>query len=157
MNKKEYDEALSNHRMKVEEYIYCISTNLLMRGMCHDSSKYKEPEYSAFLKATNMRDCEYDSEEYRKRLASLANARSYHYLVNSHHPQHYRNGVNGMDLMDVIEMLCDWKASVCRNRNEGFAMCLKLNIKRFKIDEQLGEILTNTAERLWPEDFEKKE
>jgi hypothetical protein len=39
---------------------------------------------------------------------------------NSHHPEHYGNrGISGMDLFDVVEMMCDWMAAARRNPADG--------------------------------------
>jgi hypothetical protein len=40
----------------------------------------------------------------------------HHYKANSHHPEFYDNGVEGMSLFDVLEMLLDWKAATERRR-----------------------------------------
>ena len=41
----------------------------------------------------------------------------HHYANNRHHPEHWPNGINDMTLMDLIEMLADWKAATARNKN----------------------------------------
>ena len=65
----------------------------------------------------------------------------HHYARNSHHPEHYENGVNGMDLFDVLEMVCDWKAA--SERGEESSINLKAACDRFGIDAQMQEVITN--------------
>lgn len=56
--------------------------------------------------------------------------------------------LNGMTLLDVIEMVADWKAAGMRHANGNFAESLEINWKRFKISDQLQEIIINTAQEL---------
>jgi hypothetical protein len=67
----------------------------------------------------------------------------HHYEVNSHHPEHYENGINGMTLVDVVEMLCDWKRRPATSDSSISGPCN--NKERFKISDQLSEILKNTV------------
>jgi hypothetical protein len=55
--------------------------------------------------------------------------------------------VAGMDLFDVVEMLCDWMAAAKRNPADGVK--LDHNVRVFGISPQLASILANTLER-WP-------
>jgi hypothetical protein len=65
--------------------------------------------------------------------------------ANSHHPEHYSNGIQGMSLLDVIEMLCDWKAAGLRHADGNIFKSLEINKDRYKISTQLYSILFNTA------------
>ena len=65
--------------------------------------------------------------------------------MNSHHPEHYESGVDGMNLFDVIEMLLDWKAASERHKDGDIAQSIEKNRVRFKISDQLAEILHNTV------------
>lgn len=58
------------------------------------------------------------------------------------------NGVNGMSLLDVLEMLCDWKAAGERHADGSIERSLRINRDRFKIGYQLQSILENTAREL---------
>jgi hypothetical protein len=59
--------------------------------------------------------------------------------------QHFPGGINGMTLVDLIEMLADWKAATERGRDGDLARTLQLNRERFGITAQLMDILINTA------------
>jgi len=50
-----------------------------------------------------------------------------------------------MNLLDLIEMLCDWKAAGERHDNGSIQRSLDHNRERFKISPQLHEILLRTA------------
>jgi hypothetical protein len=112
----------------------------------HDASKLKSPEKDGFDKYTPMlAKMEYNSPEYKKCLAELKDPYlNHHYANNSHHPEHFENGIDGMNLYDLIEMLCDWKAAVKRNKNGNIYKSLEINKSRFKISNQLYNILLNT-------------
>lgn len=117
--------------------------------MVHDASKLQEPEKSAFDRMTpKLKGLTYGSQEYKDALAELKPALDHHYANNSHHPEHWKlNGINGMDLMDLVEMLCDWKAATMRHADGDFGKSMEISEKRFEIGWQLMQILHNTAIR----------
>lgn len=53
--------------------------------------------------------------------------------------------VDGMSLLDLLEMLCDWKAAGERHADGSIEKSLQINKKRFAISDQLNAILRNTA------------
>jgi len=53
-----------------------------------------------------------------------------------------------MSLLDLVEMVADWKAASERTKQGSIAQSLAHNIKRFGIDEQLASILENTVREL---------
>lgn len=57
-------------------------------------------------------------------------------------------GVYGMDLLDIFEMLADWKAATYRHRDGDIRVSLEQNRKRFGLSDQLYQILLNTVERM---------
>jgi len=75
-------------------------------------------------------------------------ALKHHYENNSHHPEHYPNGINGMSLLDLIEMLADWKAAGMRHADGDMQKSLEINKKRFGMSDQLAEIFQNTIKEL---------
>ena len=50
-----------------------------------------------------------------------------------------------MNLFDLIEMFCDWKAAVKRNKNGNLQKSIDINEERFKMDKFLADIFRNTA------------
>ncbi len=53
--------------------------------------------------------------------------------------------LNGMNLIDLIEMIVDWKCAADRHTNGDISESFKKNIERFNIFPQLASILRNTA------------
>ena len=50
-----------------------------------------------------------------------------------------------MNLVDIVEMLCDWKAASMRQLNGNLLKSIETNAKRFGYDDQLKHIFMNTA------------
>jgi len=137
------------HIEKVRKYIRFFTDKLTTRGEMHDASKMVSPEIELFAEHTeNLSKIEYGSEEYKKELEELKPALDHHYSHNRHHPQYHKDGVSGMNLLDIMEMLCDWKASSERQKNGNLLKSIEINAERFNIDKQLMQILINTAQLL---------
>lgn len=58
------------------------------------------------------------------------------------------SGVYGMSLLDLIEMLADWKAAGMRHANGNMTQSLEINRKRFEMSDQLFKIFQNTVKEL---------
>ncbi|MBA2878037.1 hypothetical protein HNR63_001091 [Anoxybacillus kamchatkensis] len=136
------------HINQVREFMMSAASELLRRAVAHDQTKLESPELEIFTEYTpKLKGSTYGSDEYKTFLKEMSVALKHHYANNSHHPEHYENGVNGMDLFDLIEMVCDWKAAVMRHDDGDIYKSLEINKDRFKIGEQLYSILKNTVDR----------
>jgi hypothetical protein len=133
------------HIARVQELLgYCIH-EFRHRADVHDLSKLEDPEKSTFDEFTpKLAASTYGSAEYKEMLSGLKPALDHHYQENSHHPEHYINGVNDMNLFDILEMLMDWKAATERHDNGSIDKSIRINQSRFGINEQLVIILENT-------------
>lgn len=137
------------HIQKVKNNIHTITTNLEKRAEVHDQSKIEQPELDIFVEYTpKLANTTYGSEEYKGHLKGMRKGLEHHYKVNPHHPEHYDNGINGMCLLDLTEMLSDWKAATERHADGDIIKSLEINKERFGISDQLYEILLNTIEGL---------
>jgi hypothetical protein len=138
------------HIQHVRTLLNVIAIKLLHRGELHDLSKLREPELSTFTEFTpKLRDSTYGSPEYGRFLTEMKPALDHHYSNNRHHPEFFKaDGINGMNLIDVVEMLCDWKAATMRHANGDLRRSLEINRERFKMSDQLYTILINTASDL---------
>lgn len=122
-----------------------------------------------------LKNSTYGSEEYKSFLKGMGEALTHHYEHNSHHPEHYKKFVcNGcfaeykgampnscavcgysqfqaepditqMNLLDIVEMFCDWKAATMRHADGDIIKSVELNRERFKYSEDLEQIFRNTA------------
>lgn len=136
------------HIHKVQEYMMKCSGEINYRALVHDASKIQQPELAMFTELTpKLANMTYGSDEYEEcRKQMQETALKHHYENNSHHPEHYENGIAGMNLFDLIEMMCDWKAATLRHKDGDIAKSLEINAKRFDISPQLQQILANTIE-----------
>lgn len=136
------------HIKKVSQFLMGASKELLRRAAIHDDSKLGENEKPYFDRLTPiLKHIEYGSEEYKKSLAELKPALEHHYKNNSHHPEHYPDGLNGMDLFDIVELFFDWKAATERMKNGDIQKSLDIAKGRFGLSDQLHSIMTNTVNR----------
>jgi len=147
----ESNQAVLVHVKMVREYIELLIKKLEDRGNNHDASKMTSPEVEVFSEFTpKLSACTYGSEEYKGFLAGMRPALEHHYANNRHHPEHFPNGLSDMNLVDLVEMICDWKAATRKHRDGNILKSLEINSKRFNMDPQLLAILHNTV-RLFEE------
>ena len=136
------------HKNTVGKYINCIINVLQKRIKYHDHTKLYDPEKTIFDKVTpKLKELTYGSEEYKAQLKEMQEALDHHYKENSHHPEHYENGIRDMDLVDIIEMLCDWKAASERHSDGDIMKSIEINQKRFNYSDDLKQIFINTVKR----------
>jgi hypothetical protein len=137
------------HALRVGELMVQAITELAERAVRHDRSKTEPPEVDMFDEWTpKLRDSTYGSEEYKGFLAAMGPALQHHYAVNRHHPEHFPDGVGGMTLLDLVEMLADWRAAGERHADGSMRRSLAVQRERFGLSDQLHAILYNTAEHL---------
>lgn len=143
-------EVTYAHVNRVSELLGEAAIELIKRGARHDRSKFEPVELDPLQRMQDLIDKEgqapYGTEEYKRRTALLGDMLQHHYANNTHHPEHFVNGVAGMDLFDLIEMFFDWKAA--SERGEESAMNLSYSVKKLEIPTMLESILVNTAYNL---------
>lgn len=138
------------HIDRVRQLLNKVIKNLIDRGEAHDQSKLEAPEVGYFAEYTDkLAGMTFGSPEYKECLEAIKPALDHHYANNSHHPQHYKNGVNDMNLLDLIEMICDWKAASERHNDGNIRKSIELNGERFEMSPQLIKIFENTANLLF--------
>jgi Family of unknown function (DUF5662) len=134
------------HSQRVGELVTQLVKELLDRANCHDRSKTLPPEVGVFDEFTpKLKTSTYGSDEYKGYLAAMGEGLAHHYAHNRHHPEHFPDGINDMTLVDLIEMLADWKAATERHNDGDLARSLEIQKERFGISDQLIVILFNTA------------
>jgi hypothetical protein len=155
-----------DHIDKVRGRLIEVSVNLIWRAARHDASKLVSPELEVFNEFTpKLAEVAYGSEEYEACRVAMGAALEHHYAHNPHHPEHYANGIRGMSLLDLVEMLIDWKAAGERHTkrppapaapgrppdpkyDSNLARSIELNQERFGYGDELKAILLNTASEL---------
>lgn len=142
-----YDSRPDTHEhiRTVQRFVLGCVNDLIHRARVHDDSKLKDPELATFNEYTpKLAGSTYGSDEYKSFLAGMKPALDHHYAANSHHPEHYEDGFLGMNLLDVVEMLCDWKAATMRHADGNLRRSIEINQERFGYDDQVKRLLLNT-------------
>jgi hypothetical protein len=135
------------HSQRVGELMAPLIHELVDRSLRHDHSKTQTPELEMFNEFTpRLATLTYGSAEYKRCLTEMGPALEHHYLVNRHHPEFFEDGVAGMTLVDLVEMLADWRAASERHADGDFEHSLTIQRERFAVSPQLDRILRNTAE-----------
>lgn len=151
MNELTLEEQATNfvtmrHIERVRNLLNMVIVELLRRGECHDQSKLAPPEVGLFTEFTpKLARSTYGSQEYEEFRKQMGPALSHHYAKNRHHPEHHKSGIDDMNLVDVIEMFCDWKAAGERHNDGNILKSIEKNTKRFELSPQMVRILENTA------------
>ena len=137
------------HVAVVRDHLDSFVAEMLKRGARHDASELAPAEKPTFDRVLPLlAGVAYGSAQYEALLEQAQPMLQHHYAHNSHHPEHYsERGGAGMDLFDVVEMVCDWMASA--QRHPGDSVKLAHNVGLFHIEPQLASILANTLAR-WP-------
>jgi hypothetical protein len=137
------------HINVVRKLLSQVMIELIQRADAHDATKLEPPELPIFVEYTpQLAGCTYGSEEYQNFLKEMQPALEHHYAENRHHPEYFPNGINDMTLVDLLEMVCDWKAATLRHKDGDFSTSIERNKARFGISDQLAKILHNTVEFL---------
>lgn len=137
------------HIDRVQQFMAVMVGQLAHRRAIHDKSKLEPPEKPMYDEFTpKLRELTYGSDEYKACLAQMGPALQHHYAANSHHPEHYKNGINGMNLLDLVEMLADWKAAGMRHADGDMSKSMEINRVRFGMSDQLFGIFQNTLAEL---------
>lgn len=150
-DEKPYDctNDVLDHRARVAFWLKFLTSDVLeYRAKHHDESKLCDPEKAIFDEYTpKLKQYEFGSEAYKQALAGMKTGLQHHYNANPHHPEHFADGIDGMNIWDLVEMLADWMAAASV---KNAPMNLEYLKKRFNISDQLLSIIKNT---LWSADY----
>ena len=145
---KKYDSRKETikHIKRVGYYLNVCKKEIVKRAKRHDYDKiHDSTEKSLFDEYTpKLKGCTYGSDEYKTFLKGLKEGLDIHYKNNRHHPEHFKNGIKDMNLIDLIEMICDWKAASERHADGNVYKSIEINQERFGYSDELKAILENT-------------
>lgn len=132
------------HIKLIRENMRVIVDELRERAAHHDESKLKEPEKSCYDKyIPELKKTKYGTKEYYAVKDEMGAGLKHHFKENRHHPEHWKNGVNDMTLVDVMEMFVDWYSASQLSESK-FPEGLESNTKTHKLSPQLKGIILNT-------------
>ena len=135
------------HKWLVMWYIMGFCRRLLWRSLTHDMSKISKAERASFIAlASNdaLKKFAYNSDEYKAEIKKHKAIIDVHYKNNSHHPNHHEDGIRDMDLFDIIEMVCDWRAAGRRTKGGNLGCSFEANKDRYGIPHGLFMIMRRT-------------
>ena len=150
---KKYDSRkdTKKHIKRVGHYLNICKKEIINRIKHHDYDKiHNKTEKELFDEYTpKLATCTYGSDEYKSYLEGLKEGLAIHYSRNRHHPEHSIYGISGMNLIDLLEMICDWKAASERHNDGNIYRSIEINQERFKYSDELKYILKNTVDFLY--------
>jgi len=136
------------HVVSTKASMQFIVCDLFERAVVHDNSKFSLEEYEPYEDAfPGLQKYAYGTNEFKAELRKIKPAIQHHYKANRHHPEYFEYGINDMNLLDIIEMTCDWIAASKRSQTD-ILKGLEMNKERFDISDQLFVIIKNTIVHL---------
>lgn len=135
------------HIEAVRNFLGTCIEELVLRARTHDQSKLQPPEVATYDRLTaSLRGTTYGTPGYYAQLQGVETqaALAHHYAHNAHHPEHFPQGVRDMTLIDLLEMVCDWKSSSLRHNDGSIEQSLTVNQERFGYGDELQSILRKT-------------
>lgn len=138
---------LENHLQLIRANILCVISLLAQRGIEHDKSKFSSIELESYIDVKDkLSEVAFGSVEYDAIKVSIQPAIDHHYIHNRHHPEHFNNGVNDMNIIDLIEMFCDWLAANKRNSQNNPHDSIEICGEKYQIPNMLKQIFHNSVE-----------
>ena len=141
-------EVINAHKLRVFQLMAKLSQEVIRRGYDHDMTKFDAVEFPYYSEAIDdFEKHPFGTDGYKKAKESLGEAVKHHYAHNRHHPEHFPDGIKGMNLIDLLEMLCDWK-SATQNHPEkpgDLKKSIAWATEKYNISPELVQILYNTA------------
>lgn len=145
-----YDAEVHTHIGLVRLFLGGVTEALHVRGLKHDASKFSEIERSIFSAHTENRDAvPFGTPAYYEHLERVRPALEHHYKENDHHPEHHNGGIEGMHLINLIEMVCDWMAASMKTPDGDIRdahASIDANQERFGYSDELAVILHKTVD-----------
>jgi hypothetical protein len=151
MNNKPFETTVMIHKAAVETKMKKLSREIRERGSRHDNSKLSDMERPHLEQQPTtikvQKVCETDdscTEEYDNALTAFHVGMIQHYKNNDHHIEHFQKGVYDMNLVQLLEYVCDVVARA-EESNLPISDMIKMTSTIHENDPVLYEILMNTV------------
>lgn len=138
-------DYLYEHRALVHDKMATVSRDINTRARHHDQSSLNGSEFRIYeehfdeLQKYPMFDPRRDAVLKEMRVATM-----YHHNANDHHPEHFDDGINGMNLIQMIEFVADIMSQSEQNGIDVYEM-LPLLKDQYDISSQLYQVILNTV------------
>lgn len=140
------------HIKRVSYFLDILTIDIIKRAQNHDNSKFEDQEKNVISEYTyEFKDVVFGSEEHKKLMSLIEPAVKSHHSKNRHHPEYWTNGIDDMTLLDLIEMIADWRASIEKNKNGCIYRSININSEKYNISPQLKKVLENTVNEYFKE------
>lgn len=136
--------GIQKHKDSVKSKVAYLSNKLKERAEKHDNSKLEHPEIDWLIAMDREPRYPYGSPEYFDKMKRWNKFFQHHYANNRHHPDHFPNGVNDMNLVDLCEYCCDIISYYDEMHPKDAIKTIEAQKERFGFDPQLTDILKNT-------------
>jgi hypothetical protein len=121
----------------------------MWRAITHDMSKFSIIETKHFVETIHqLHDVKYGDQKYYKVLGEAKQAINHHYKINRHHPEFHKQGIRGMSFIDLVEMICDWKAATRKHKDGDINSSIDINAERFGYDNASKKLAKKLAKEL---------
>ena len=136
---------------EANNYVNIFRAELIRRALIHDNDKCEDvviingnkvpfqfAEYtvgSDYFFSKGGDNMKYDSEEYLKTRSDAyagLNALDNHRKVNDHHPEYYKDYKKDMKLIQLMEMVCDWRGTTAYATEDPTAKFLEDSAKNIR-------------------------
>lgn len=137
------------HVAEVQERLEDMIHDLRKRGLCHDRTKFQELEFDTFCRTRpRFKGVKFGTPDYDAVVEEAREAVEHHHHHNRHHTTYYDGGIEDMNLLDVLEMLADWRAAARRSKGQSFEESLPKAFERYNVPEVLREMIGRTIQYL---------
>ena len=130
-------QTIKKHIAHVQDCFRSIINHLSIRAHFHDMSKLMDDEFNGFIHFERLDpNLEYGSPAYKEAFKEIEHhvqeAIKLHHSRNDHHPE-YHDNVQSMNFLQILEMVCDWKAA-CQSYSDSGSFRRSVEIGKQKYD-----------------------
>lgn len=137
------------HISEIQEGLAQMRHELELRGIAHDRTKLLPVEFNAFVKTRpKFKKANYGSREYQECVEMIKPSIEHHYKHNRHHTAFHKNGFADMNLLDILEMLADWRAASRRSPDLSLKDSLPIAYKKYNIPTNMQRHIEATLKYL---------
>lgn len=145
--REETEKYIRGHIGRVQKWIAHFAQALFDRGSKHDASKLEFPELEGWTRMDLEPRYPYGSKEYEEKKERYEWLFHTHYSRNRHHPEYFEihdNKAFEMDMLDLLEMLCDWLGYRDSIRYTDATNLVDQQCERYGFSEEIHDLLLNT-------------
>lgn len=145
--REETEKYIRGHIRRVNRWLVHFSKAIFDRGQKHDASKLQSPEIEGWTQMDTEERYPYGSPEYEEKKARYKWLFHEHYSKNRHHPEYFeihQNKSLEMDLLDYIELLCDWLGYRDSINYTDASELIAQQCKRYGFSQEIYDLLLNT-------------